>query len=166
MLRSPGVWSPPGPHTLGFHLVPHGVHHPTLHVLCLPEAPSWLVLSPLLCLSCHHQSLPLPHSPPHHELLRPQVRSQELTNFITKEDEPLEDRLYPLGVCLAHTVLTNWKKPCIYCPNWNALECKSGNSDRPDFLGLQKSLQTLTAVTKLKDSCSLEENLWQTYTAY
>ena len=61
--------------------------------------------------------LPPPRSPPPHELLRPQVRSQELTHFITKEDEPLEHRLSPLGVCLAHTVRANWKKPCIYCPD-------------------------------------------------
>ena len=106
MLRSPGVRSPPGPHTW-FHLVPRGVHHPTLYTLCLPAAPPWLLLAPLLCLSCHRQSPPPPHSPPHHALLRPQVRSQELPNFITKEDELLEDGLCPLGVCLAHTVDTD-----------------------------------------------------------
>ena len=30
------------------------------------------------------------------------------------------------------------------------------------FLGLQKSLQMVTAAMKLKDSCSLEEKLWET----
>ena len=30
------------------------------------------------------------------------------------------------------------------------------------FLGLQKSLQMVTAAKKLKDTCSLEEKLWQT----
>ena len=30
------------------------------------------------------------------------------------------------------------------------------------FLGLQKSLQMVTAAMKLKDACSLEEKLWQT----
>ena len=30
------------------------------------------------------------------------------------------------------------------------------------FLGLQKSLQMVTAAMKLKDICSLEEKLWQT----
>ena len=34
---------------------------------------------------------------------------------------------------------------------------KSGNSDRFCFLGLQKSLQTVTAAMKLKDDCSLEK---------
>ena len=33
------------------------------------------------------------------------------------------------------------------------------------FLGLQKSLKMVTAAMKLKDSCSLQERLWPTYTA-
>ena len=36
------------------------------------------------------------------------------------------------------------------------------NSDRLYFLGLQKSLQMVTAAMKLKDACSLEEKLWPT----
>ena len=39
-----------------------------------------------------------------------------------------------------------------------------GNSDTV-FLG-SKSLQMVTAAMKLKDACSLEEKLWQTWTAY
>ena len=35
-----------------------------------------------------------------------------------------------------------------------------GNTDRLYFGGLQKSLQMVTAVVKLKDTCSLEEKLW------
>ena len=36
-----------------------------------------------------------------------------------------------------------------------------------DFiLGAPKSLQMVTAATKLKDTCSLEEKLWQTQTVY
>ena len=34
------------------------------------------------------------------------------------------------------------------------------------FLGSGKSLQTVTAATKLKDACSLEGKLWQTWTVY
>ena len=34
------------------------------------------------------------------------------------------------------------------------------------FGGLQKSLQIVTTAMKFKDACSLEENLWPTYTAY
>ena len=36
-----------------------------------------------------------------------------------------------------------------------------------DFIwGAPKSLQRVTAAMKLKDACSLEENLWPIYTAY
>ena len=35
----------------------------------------------------------------------------------------------------------------------------NGNRDRFYFLGYQKSLQMVTAVLKLKDTCSLEEKL-------
>ena len=35
----------------------------------------------------------------------------------------------------------------------------NGNSERLYFLGLQKSLQMVTAAMKLKDACSLEEKL-------
>ena len=36
---------------------------------------------------------------------------------------------------------------------------KSGSSDTFYFLGLQKSLQTVTASMKFKDTCLLEEKL-------
>ena len=42
----------------------------------------------------------------------------------------------------------------------------SENSDRFYFPGLQKLLQTVTAVMKLKDIYSMEEKLWQIQTAY
>ena len=38
----------------------------------------------------------------------------------------------------------------------------NGNSDSLYFLGLQKSLQLVTAAMRLKDACSLEEKLWKT----
>ena len=38
----------------------------------------------------------------------------------------------------------------------------NGNSEKLYFLGLQKSLQILTAAMKLKEACSLEEKLWPT----
>ena len=34
------------------------------------------------------------------------------------------------------------------------------------FSWAPKSLQMVTAAMKLKDACSLEEKLWQTYTVY
>ena len=39
---------------------------------------------------------------------------------------------------------------------------KSRSNDKLFFLGTPKSLQMVTAAMKLKDACSLEENLWQT----
>ena len=38
----------------------------------------------------------------------------------------------------------------------------NGNSDRLYFGGAPKSLQMVTAVMKLKDTCFLEEKLWST----
>ena len=53
--------------------------------------------------------------------------------------------------------------------SWNPVPSLHGkqmgnnaNSDRLNFLGLQKSLQIVTAAMKLKDACSLEEKLWPT----
>ena len=42
----------------------------------------------------------------------------------------------------------------------------NGNSDRLYFWGAPKLLQIVTAAMKLKDTCSLEEKLWPTWTAY
>ena len=41
----------------------------------------------------------------------------------------------------------------------------NGNNERL-FFGAPKSLQMMTVAMKLKDACSLEENLWPTLTAY
>ena len=40
---------------------------------------------------------------------------------------------------------------------------ESGNSDRFSFSWAAKSLKMVTAAMKLKDTCSLEEKLWQIY---
>ena len=45
--------------------------------------------------------------------------------------------------------------------SWQYGGGKNGNSDRL-FSWAPKSLQTVTAAMKLKDTCSLEEKLWQT----
>ena len=42
----------------------------------------------------------------------------------------------------------------------------NGNSDRFYFLGLQKSLQMVTAAMKLKDTCSLKESSEEPKTAH
>ena len=41
-----------------------------------------------------------------------------------------------------------------------------GETVRDFILGAPKSLQMVTAAMKLKDTCSLEEKLWPTWTAY
>ena len=43
--------------------------------------------------------------------------------------------------------------------SWQIDGEKSGNSDRLYFLGLQKSLQMVTSLMKLKDVCFLGEKL-------
>ena len=47
------------------------------------------------------------------------------------------------------------------CPitSWQIDGGKNGNSDRLYFIGLQKSLWTVTTAMKLKEACSLEEKL-------
>ena len=41
-----------------------------------------------------------------------------------------------------------------------------GETVRDFIFGAPKSLQMVTTALKLKDTCSLEEKLWPTYTAY
>ena len=43
--------------------------------------------------------------------------------------------------------------------SWQIVGGKNGNNDRLYFLGVQKSLQTVTATMKSKDTCSLEGKL-------
>ena len=43
--------------------------------------------------------------------------------------------------------------------SWQIDGGNDGNSNRLYFLGLQKSLQMVTAAMRLKDTCSLEEQL-------
>ena len=42
----------------------------------------------------------------------------------------------------------------------------NGNSERLYFWGAPKSLHMVHAAMKSKDTCSLEEKLWKTYTVY
>jgi len=46
-----------------------------------------------------------------------------------------------------------------FITSWQGEGGKSGSSDRFYFLGLPKSLLTVTAAMKLKDACSLEGKL-------
>ena len=47
--------------------------------------------------------------------------------------------------------------------SWQTDGGNNGNSDRLYYLG-SKSLQMVTAAVKLKDACSLEGKIWQTFT--
>ena len=42
----------------------------------------------------------------------------------------------------------------------------NGNSERRHVFGLKKSLQMMTAAMKIKDACSLQGKLWQTYSVF
>ena len=47
--------------------------------------------------------------------------------------------------------------------SWQTVGEKTWKQWQTLFSWAPKSLQTVTATTKLKDTCSLEEKLWQTY---
>lgn len=112
---------------------PHVVGTTLLCTPCVPLNACCHSCCPfLLCLSS-------PHSPPESTssaLLASQGHSSPLDsweprwgllkmiNFTTKETELLEDRLSPLGVCLALTMCTARRNHIIDYPNWDALKLK------------------------------------------
>ena len=79
------------------------------------------------------------------------AESEELKSLLKRVKEHSEKAGLKLNIqkmkIMASTPVTSWQ----------TLGGKSGNSDRFYFLGLQKSLWTVTAATKLKDTCSLEK---------
>ena len=78
---------------------------------------------------------------------------EELKSLLMKVKEESEKAgllfSIPKTMIMASGSITPWQT------DWG----NSGNSDRLYFLGLQKSLQMVTAAMKLKDTCSLEEKL-------
>ena len=56
---------------------------------------------------------------------------------------------------MASGPITSWRIDGKQCKQWETL-----------FWGAPKSLQMVTPAMKLKDTCSLEEKLWPTSTAY
>ena len=58
-------------------------------------------------------------------------------------------------------VFSNESALCIWWPKYWTLASINGNSERL-FLWAPKSLQMVNAAVKLKDTCFLEEKLWQT----
>ena len=81
---------------------------------------------------------------------------EELKSLLTKVKEESEKAGLKLNIqktkVMASSPITSWQID----------RGKNWNSDRLYFLGLQKSLRMVMAAMKLKDTCSLEGNLWKT----
>ena len=79
---------------------------------------------------------------------------EELKSLLAKVREECEIAGLKLSIqktkIMAYDPITSWEIDI-----WGS----NGSSDRLYSLGLQKSLQMVTAAMKLKDACSLEKNL-------
>ena len=76
---------------------------------------------------------------------------EELKSFLMKVKEESEKAGLKLNIQKTKTMASS---PNHFMANgWG----ENGNSDRLYFLGIQKSLWTVTAAMKFKDTCSLEE---------
>ena len=84
---------------------------------------------------------------------------EELKNLLMRVKEESEKVGLKLNIqktkIMASGSITSWE---IEGERWK--QCQTL------FWGAPKPLQMVTAVMKLKDACSLEEKLWQTWTAY
>ena len=84
---------------------------------------------------------------------------EELKSLLTKVKEESEKAGLKLNIqktkIMASAPITSWQIDGETKELWQNL-----------FSWAPKSLQTVTAAMKLKDTCSLEEKLWQTQTAY
>ena len=78
---------------------------------------------------------------------------QEIKSFLMRVKEENEEAWLKFNIqkikIMASGPITSWQME----------GGKSGSNDRFYFLGLQKSLWTMTAAMKLEDACSLEEKL-------
>ena len=83
------------------------------------------------------------------------AESEELKSLLMKVKEESEKVVLKLNIqetkIMASCPITSWQIDGKQWKQWETL-----------FWGLQKSLQMVTAAMKLKDTCSLEEKLWQT----
>ena len=84
---------------------------------------------------------------------------EELKNLLMKVKEESEKAVLKLSIpktkIMASGPITSWEIDGKQWKQWQIL-----------FSWAPKSLQTVTAAMKLKHTCSLEEKLWQTLTAY
>ena len=80
------------------------------------------------------------------------AESKELKSLLMKVKEESEKVGLQLNIqetkIMSSGPITSWKT-----------DGETMETDRPSFLGLQKSLRMVTAALKLKDTCSLEEKL-------
>ena len=83
------------------------------------------------------------------------AESEELKSLLMKVKEENEKPGLKLNIqktkIMAFGPITSWKTDERQCKQWQT-----------SFLGAPKSLEMVTAAMKLKDTCSLEEKLWQT----
>ena len=82
-------------------------------------------------------------------------REEELKSLLMKVKEGSEEKGLKLNIQKKKIMASN------PVTSWQMDGGKHGNSDRL-FSWAPKSLWMLTAATKVKDACSLEEKLWQT----
>ena len=87
------------------------------------------------------------------------AESEELKSLLMRVKEESEKPGLKLNIqktkIMAFGPITSWQTDERQCKQWQT-----------SFLGAPKSLEMVTAAMKLKDTCSLEEKLWQTYIAY
>ena len=83
------------------------------------------------------------------------AESEELKSLLMKVKEESEKAGLKLNIqktkIMASSPITSWQ-----------IDGETVEKVRDFILGAPKSLQMVTAVMKLKDTCSLEENLWST----
>ena len=84
---------------------------------------------------------------------------EERKSFLMKVKEESENSALKLNILkikmMTSCPITSWQIDGEKWKQWETL-----------FSWAPKSLQMVTAAMKLKNACSLEEELWQTYTAY
>ena len=87
------------------------------------------------------------------------AESEELKSLLMKVKEESEKVGFKLNIqktkSMASVPITSWQ-----------IDGETVETVTDFILGAPKSLQMVTAAMKLKDTCSLEEKLWPTYTAY
>ena len=87
------------------------------------------------------------------------AESEELKSLLMRVKEESEEAGLKLNIqkpkIMASSPITSWQ-----------IDGQTIETVRDYILGAPKSLQMVTAAMKVKDTCSLEEKLWPSYTAY